>query len=125
MEKLAKSKINIIRRCYLKGRFSGAKLAVELHLLPHTVYKYRREFREIERLYPHKLKDFTFMLPRMTRQGLPKSSRYDELIKALPGLVDNARTLYLDSVSLWKDYRNLYPNGYCQDKFLIYYRQWK
>jgi transposase len=125
VDRLPKSKINIIRRRYINSRkVNGARLAAELNINRNTVYKYLYEFAEIRRLHPNKLKDMAFMLPRR-KQIFPKSTRYDELISALPGLVENYAGSSLDSVNLWKDYKVLYPDGYCHYRFWLYYTQWR
>ncbi|MEZ2339367.1 IS630 family transposase [Mucilaginibacter sp. RCC_168] len=122
MDKLVKSKINIIRRYYIKGEPKGATIARELQIQKDTVYKYFKEFREIERLYPHKLKDFTFLLPK--KQG-PRYPFYDELMSVLPDLVENTKLPYLEKVSLWKEYRQLYPRGCGLYFFYSYFNAWQ
>src|SRR5579863_7398192 len=124
MEKLPRTKINAIRRCFLKGKFSGRKLAAVLLVGRSTVDKYISEFKEIRRLYPQKLNDFNFLLPR-NKQIWHKSPKFDELIKALPGLVENSTAYALDSVNLWQDYKKIYPHGYCQETFYDHFKLWK
>jgi transposase len=122
MDRLSKTKINVIRRYFLKGELKGAKIARELRIQRDTVYKYFKEFKEIERLYPHKLKDLTFELPKPER---PKHPFHDELKNALPDLIENATTTSLERLGLWKQYRVLYPKGCGLYFFCNYFNTWR
>jgi transposase len=123
MDRLAQSKINVIRRHYIKGILKGARIARELHIQKDTVYKYFQAFREIERLYPSKLKDFTFLIPKPKPLKLPF---YAQMIAVLPELVDQyAATGTLEILTLWKMYRARYPRGYGLYFFSIHFNNWK
>ncbi|MFI5161237.1 MAG: IS630 family transposase [Sphingobacteriales bacterium] len=121
MDRLSKTKINVIRRHYITGGLSGAKIAEALHIQRDTAYRYINEFKEIERLYPKKLKDFTFMLPKPAKPN----PRYNELIAVFPRLIENAQTNVLEIVRLWEQYRILYPAGYHLYHFSRYFNSWK
>jgi transposase len=121
MDRLPRTKINVIRRHFLKGEVNGAKIAGELGIQRDTVYKYFKEFKEIGRLYPNKLKDFTFDLPKPAR---PKHPFHDELKHVLPDLIEQATTTTLERLGLWQQYRVLYPNGCGLYFFCNYFNVW-
>jgi hypothetical protein len=61
---IPKAKINFVRSDYISGMSDSCQLAATLGITRETVNKYRIEFREIERLYPEKLDNFRFRLPK-------------------------------------------------------------
>jgi transposase len=119
-----RQKVQAIRRDFIEGRSDSLLLAQKLNLSRETVNKYRREFREIQCRYPHKLHDYKFRLPKQ-KQARPANPRYTEMISLLPELMDHSKTRQVQLIPLWKDYRKLRPKGYSLTQFTIYYIAWR
>ncbi|MBS1504636.1 MAG: hypothetical protein JST32_21430, partial [Bacteroidetes bacterium] len=118
------SKIDKIRQDFIDGQTDSKKLAKELGVCTSTVNKYRKEFREIQRRFPGKLKKYGFRLP-FKWAGHPPDPRQKELYAVLPMLVDNMTTSYVKVGQLWNDYRSLYPDGFSLSAFQRSFYSWK
>ena len=119
-----KEKIDQIRRCYINGVTNQTAMHRKYGLHKTTVRKFIRLFREIERLYPHKLKDFSFMLPQV-KKIRPETKLHKTLIAALPGLLDKQTTKRINIIPLWETYRASYPDGYYLSLFTQYFIAWR
>lgn len=124
MEKVSNLIVSIICRHYLKGQFNLTALAKELKLSRTTVRKYCAEFREIEKLYPHKVRQMNFRLPSAPRIRT-ETPLHAELIAALPALIDQTKTKKLYLIPLWNDYRAIYPTGYGLTWFTHHFIAWR
>jgi transposase len=121
MEKIPVSKANRIREEFIDGTLHRTNLAAELGLHRRTVGKHAEKLKQIKTLYPAKLPDFTFVLPKKIR---PRTRLFQELMAILPDLIDRADTPCLFAESLWADYRKVYPQGYGLYWFEHHYRTW-
>ena len=122
MEKIPRAKIKIIRRNFIAGEVSCRELGRELGISHETVGKYVRQFREIRRLFPHKLGDHTFVLPRPPR---PENQLLEELKNILAELIENPEATSLERLALWKQYRVLCPKGYSLFWFSRHFNTWQ
>ncbi len=120
----ARYKIYAIRQDFIDGQTDSHLLAKKLSLSDTTINKYRKEFREIARLYPHKIHDFKFRLPK-NKYIRPVDPRLREMITLLPLLIDNSTTLQIQLIPLWKDYRNVCTKGYSLSRFTLHYINWQ
>jgi len=121
---IQKAKINFIRADYIAGMSDSAQMAATLGICATTVNKYRKEFREIERLYPEKLSNFRYRLPK-TKYVKPVGPRYAELISLLPSLMENEITPQVQVIPLWTSYRIADPKGYSLNQFTLHYMAWR
>lgn len=120
----ARFKIHTIRKDFIDGMSDSALLAEKVGLCTTTINKYRKEFREIQRLYPKKLNNYKFRLPKQ-KYVKPISPRYPELIRLLPELMDRATAPQVQLIPLWEIYRKECPNGYSLQQFTIHYTAWR
>ncbi len=120
----ARSKVYAMRQDFIDGMTHSLILAKKVGLTQTTVNKYRKEFGEIRRLYPEKLKDFKYRLPK-TKYVKANDYRYPELIAALPALMENEATLQVQLIPLWNSYRKQYQKGYGLQQFTIHYIAWR
>jgi transposase len=104
------AKIDLIKQDFIQGQIDSNDLAKKLGICRCTVNKYRREFREMQRLYPRRLKKYGCRMPMKWYKQLP-GPRHDELHKILPALMDEVTTSYVKVGPLWQAYKNLYPDG--------------
>jgi transposase len=124
INKLDKSKIDLIRKDFLQAQVRSAELAKTLGITYCTVNKYRKEFSEIARLYPEKLHNYGFLLP-LKKYIKPVDPRHEELHRLLPGLMENSRTTIVNIRPLWLDYRAIRPEGFYLATFMRSYLDWK
>lgn len=120
----ARAKVHAIRQDFISGMTDSFALSQKVGLSRETVNKYRKEFREIQRQHPEKLKDFKFRLPK-NKYIKPTDSRYPELLELLPNLMESSTTLQVQLIPLWQDYRAIRPGGYSLQQFTIHYIAWR
>jgi len=94
----------------------SGQLAATLGVSREPANKYRKEFREIERLYPEKLDNFRYRLPKK-KYVKPTDPRYPELFALLPGLMEQETTVQVQVIPLWKSYRIARPKGCSLNQF--------
>jgi transposase len=106
--------MNRLRRLFIEGRLTR-RAAKELHMSTITVWRYQKEFEQIQLRYPDRLNDMDFYLPPPERTHRP-TPLYTELMQLLPGLMASAKP-GTRAKPLWRKYRVLKPNGYSYDDF--------
>ncbi|RYE38433.1 MAG: hypothetical protein EOP48_27110, partial [Sphingobacteriales bacterium] len=121
--RIPKRKINAIRRKFIKGDISPYKDAASLALSPRTIKRYCDEFEKIKDLYPGKLKDMSFFLPRLKKEHR-QTHLYNDLVAILPKLISEQKKRPILALPLWRKYNDIYPDGYKYNAFKLLYKQW-
>lgn len=117
-------KINQVRQDLIDGKSDANVLAKKLGICVDSVYKYRREFREIQRKYPQMLKKYGFRLPKK-RPKRHFNARHAALYEILPTLIDQATTSYIKVGDLWKAYIRVQPDGFSYNIFQKRFYAWR
>jgi transposase len=117
-------KIELIKQDFLQGQTDSLELAKKLCICRCTVNKYRKEFREMQQLYPRRLKKYGSRMPMKWRIPQP-GARHEELHQALPALIDKVTTSFVKVGALWQDYRRLYPDGLSYNIFQKSFYTWR
>lgn len=119
---IPRAKMNLMRERFVNGQFHSYLIARELKLSTITVWRYQREFEQIRALYPDKLADMDFYLPKPARSHR-LTPMYAQLMKVLPGLVSAAET-GTKANPVWRKYKEMIPDGYTYEPFKDIYYAW-
>ena len=115
--------INRIRRLFIKGR-NAHQISLETGHSCSTVRNYCVEFQQIKQIYPDKLNDFRFFLPRHYFEK-PISDRHQELRAIFPDLVASDPFKRLTLANLFRSYQLRYTCKFSESQFNNIYRQWR
>jgi transposase len=118
------AKIDLIKQDFIQGQTDSFGLAKKLGICYCTVNKYRREFRDMQRLYPRLLKKYGCRMPMKWYQPVP-GPRHKELHKILPALMDEATTTCIKVGHLFTAYKKLYPDGLSYNIFQKSFFIWR
>ena len=110
------AKIDLIKQDFIQGQTNSKELSEKLGICRCTVNKYRKEFREMQRLYPSRLKKYGCRMPMKWYIQLP-DPRHEELHELLPALMDQVTTEFVKVGALWKEYKKMIPGGFCYSCF--------
>ena len=107
----------------MAGPVHMTNLAAELNLERHTVRRYISEFRIIERDFPKQLNNLKFFLP-VSRKEKALSAQKVQFLDTFPGLIEKIKTPRIQLEQLWRDFREIHPDGYGNWWFRYYAKIW-